>query len=61
MKRIYLYLFVFSLAINVFLYRNAAKIMEEKDQHIELLEKKLKQAEDSIQSLQKISTPVLTS
>jgi len=56
MKRIYLYLFIFSLVINVFLYVNDSKILKEKEQHIERLEKKLTKAEDSIQKISKIPT-----
>ncbi len=53
MKRIYLYLFIFSLIINVFLIVNDTKVLEAKDQHIELLEKKLKRTEDSLATIKK--------
>lgn len=53
MKRIYLYLFVFSLIINVFLIVNDTKVLESKDQHIEVLEKKLKRTEDSLTAVKK--------
>lgn len=48
MKRIYLYLFLFSLIINIFLIVNDSRVLKAKDQHIEQLEKKLKKAQDSI-------------
>ncbi|WP_372473129.1 hypothetical protein AB4865_10025 [Capnocytophaga sp. ARDL2] len=48
MKRIYLYLFVFSLAINVFLYVSSTNIMKEKESEIERLEKKIERQNDSI-------------
>lgn len=54
MKRIYLYLFLFSLIINIFLYVNDTNILKEKDQHIEHLEKKLKKVEDSLQNFQRM-------
>ncbi len=53
MKRIYLYLFIFSLIINVFLIVNDTKMLEAKDQHIEVLEKKLKRSEDSLTAIKK--------
>jgi len=53
MKRVYLYLFLFSFLINIFQYSNDSKILEAKDQHIENLEKKLKKAEDSLQMIRK--------
>lgn len=53
MKRVYLYLFLFSFLINIFQYSNDSKILKAKDQHIENLEKKLKKAEDSLQMIRK--------
>lgn len=53
MKRIYLYLFIFSLIINVFLIVNDTKMLEAKDEHIEVLEKKLKRNQDSLVALKK--------
>jgi hypothetical protein len=46
-------LFIFSLIINVFLIVNDTKVLEAKDQHIELLEKKLKRTEDSLATIKK--------
>lgn len=48
MKRIYLYLFIFSLIINIFLIVNDGRILKAKDQHIESLEKRLKRSRDSL-------------
>lgn len=57
MKRIYLYLFVFSLAINIFQYVSASKMMKEKDQDIENLHKRLNNQKDTISKLnQQINT-----
>lgn len=53
MKRIYLYLFIFSLIINIFLIVNDGRILKAKDQHIESLEKKLKRSQDSLKVLEK--------
>ena len=53
MKRIYLYLFIFSLIINIFLIVNDSKILKAKDQHIESLEKRLKRPQDSLKALEK--------
>jgi len=55
MKRAYLYLFLFSLLINIFLYVNDSKILKAKEQHIEKLEKKLKKVEDSLQKYQHLT------
>lgn len=55
MKRVYLYLFLFSLLINIFLYVNDSKILKAKEQHIEKLEKKLKKVEDSLQKYQHLT------
>lgn len=60
MKRVYLFLFIFSLIINIFQYKNDSKMLEAKEQHIENLEKKLKQAQDSIQELHKKSNNPLS-
>ena len=60
MKRVYLFLFIFSLIINIFQYKNDSKMLEAKEQHIENLEKKLKQAQDSIQELHKKSNTPLS-
>lgn len=51
MKRIYLYLFVFSLAINVFQYVSASKMLEEKTTEIENLHQKVETQKDSINKL----------
>jgi len=53
MKRIYLYLFIFSLIINIFLIVNDGRILKAKDQHIESLEKRLKRSQDSLKALEK--------
>jgi len=53
MKRIYLYLFIFSLIINIFLIVNDSKILKAKDQHIESLEKRLKRSQDSLKLIEK--------
>lgn len=53
MKRIYLYLFIFSLIINIFLIVNDSKILKAKDQHIESLEKRLKRSQDSLKVIKK--------
>ncbi len=53
MKRIYLYLFLFSLIINVFLIVNDSKVLEAKDKHIESLEKRLKRSQDSLKVIEK--------
>jgi len=53
MKRIYLYLFIFSLIINIFLIVNDSKILKAKDQHIESLEKRLKRSQDSLKVIEK--------
>jgi len=55
MKRIYLYLFIFSLIINIFLIVNDSKILKAKDQHIESLEKRLKRSQDSLKAIEKIT------
>lgn len=51
MKRIYLYLFVFSLAINIFQYVSASKMLEEKTTEIENLHQKVETQKDSINTL----------
>lgn len=51
MKRIYLYLFVFTLAINVFQYVSASKMLEEKTTEIENLHQKVETQKDSINKL----------
>ena len=51
MKRIYLYLFVFSLAINIFQYVSASKMLEEKTTEIENLHQKVETQKDSINKL----------
>jgi len=53
MKRIYLYLFIFSLIINIFLIVNDSKILKAKEQHIESLEKRLKRSQDSLKVIEK--------
>ncbi len=53
MKRIYLYLFIFSLIINIFLIVNDGRILKAKDQHIESLEKRLKRSQDSLKAVEK--------
>ena len=52
MKRIYLYLFIFSLIINVFLIVNDTRVLEAKDKHIESLEKRLKRSQDSLKAIE---------
>ena len=49
MKRIYLYLFIFSFVINIFQYINDSKILKYQEAKIERLETKLKQTQDSLQ------------
>lgn len=56
MKRIYLYLFIFSLIINIFLIVNDTKMLKAKDQHIENLEKRLKRSQDSLKIIKKKNT-----
>ena len=56
MKRIYLYLFIFSLIINIFLIVNDTKMLKAKDQHIENLEKRLKRSQDSLKIIEKRTT-----
>jgi len=53
MKRIYLYLFLFSLIINVFQYVNDSKILKDQQQHIERLERKLQKQQDSLSAQMK--------
>ncbi len=53
MKRIYLYLFIFSLIINIFLIVNDGRILKAKDQHIESLERRLKRSQDSLKVVEK--------
>jgi len=60
MKRIYLYLFLFSFLINVFQYANDTKILKAKEEQIQKLEQKLKSAEDSIQKYQPIKIDIST-
>lgn len=57
MKRIYLYLFLFSLIINIFQYVNDSKILKDQQQHIERLERKLQKQQDSLNTVIK-SQPV---
>lgn len=57
MKRIYLYLFLFSLIINIFQYVNDSKILKDQQQHIERLERKLQKQQDSLNTAIK-SQPV---
>lgn len=51
MKRIYLYLFVFSLVINIFQYVSANRMLKEKEQDIENLHKIIENQKDSIDKL----------
>ncbi len=53
MKRIYLYLFLFSLIINVFQFVNDSKVLKAQNERIVSLEKRLKKAEDSLQLIKK--------
>lgn len=53
MKRIYLYLFLFSLIINVFQFVNDSKVLKAQNERIVGLEKRLKKAEDSLQLIKK--------
>ncbi|MBD3723902.1 MAG: hypothetical protein IE891_03755 [Flavobacteriaceae bacterium] len=48
MRNIFLYLFVFSMLINIFQYVNSTKILESKDREVELVKNKLKKSHDSI-------------
>lgn len=54
MKRIYLYLFVFSFAINIFQYVNDSNMLKSKDAEIESLHKKVEKQKDSMLMLQKV-------
>lgn len=47
-KSIFLYLFVFSLLINLFQYVNSNKILQAKDQEVEVIKRHLKEARDSV-------------
>jgi len=58
MKRIYLYLFVFSFAINVFQYVNDSNVLKQKDQEIEILTKKIQKQQDTINKLKLIETTI---
>ncbi len=51
MKRIYLYLFVFSFVINIFQYINDSNVLKAKEEKINQMEKELKVQKDSIQLL----------
>lgn len=48
MKRIYLYLFLFSFVINIFQYMNDSKILKAQNEKINRLEKQLKKTQDSL-------------
>lgn len=58
MKRIYLYLFVFSFAINVFQYVNDSNVLKQKDKEIESLTKKIQKQQDTINKLKLIETTI---
>ncbi len=60
MKRVYLYLFLFSFLINIFQYANDTKILKNKDKEIQSLERKLKSAEDSLNKYQPIKIDITT-
>lgn len=60
MKRVYLYLFLFSFLINVFQYANDTKVLKAKEEEIQKLEQKLKSMEDSIQKYQPIKIDIST-
>lgn len=60
MKRIYLYLFLFSFVINVFQYVNDSRVLKDQQQHIERLEQKLEKAQDSLKMLPKASPITVT-
>ena len=60
MKRIYLYLFLFSLVINVFQYVNDAKVLNYQNDLIIKLQKDLHKANDSISTLNHKQIPALT-
>lgn len=51
MKRIYLYLFVFSFVINIFQYINDSNVLKAKEEKINQMVKELKVQKDSIQLL----------
>jgi len=48
MKQTFLYLFIFSLVVNVFLYVNSNKIIESKDKDLSKAQTKIKTLKDSI-------------
>ncbi len=50
-KNIFLYLFVFSLLINILQYVNSSKILTTKDHEISAVKSKLKQSRDSISEM----------
>ena len=52
MKPIYLYLFLFSLVINVFQYVNDYRVLKDQQQRIEVLQKKLEKAEKALETPQ---------
>lgn len=52
MRNIFLYLFVFSMLINIFQYVNSSKILDAKDQEVALIKTKLQKSRDSIQEMQ---------
>lgn len=52
MKPIYLYLFLFSLVINVFQYVNDSRVLKDQQQRIEVLQKKLEKAEKALDKQQ---------
>jgi len=52
MKPIYLYLFLFSLVINVFQYVNDSRVLKDQQQRIEVLQKKLEKAEKALETTQ---------
>lgn len=52
MKPIYLYLFLFSLVINVFQYVNDSRVLKDQQQRIEVLQKKLEKAEKALETNQ---------
>lgn len=51
MKNTFMYLFIFSLLINVFLYVNSNKILKAKDAEVVMLKENMKAANVSIDSL----------
>lgn len=52
MRNIFLYLFVFSMLINIFQFVNSSKILDAKDREVALAKSKLQKSRDSLQEMQ---------